>query len=193
LKKVLLQKHNATSKGEDQPRVPGSRDKKPDLGRWTIVVHPERCTGCGSCEVACSLRRTGQATSVNSAIRVVHSNSGDTHFPLLCCQCEKAACVQVCPADALTRERDFGIPSVDETKCSSCSSCTLSCPFEVLQLGGCNELPQPCDLCAGAPECVASCSAGAIEFVETTEEVLEKKRELSERIARLSGDRNDEP
>jgi anaerobic carbon-monoxide dehydrogenase iron sulfur subunit len=156
--------------GDERPRN--------DLGCWTIITHPERCTGCGSCEIVCSLRKSGQASAANSAIRVVRSDQENVYTPLLCCQCEEATCVQVCPGDALSKATAFGVVTLDEARCSSCSSCVLACPFEVLHLGGRKERPRPCDLCGGVPECVASCSARALEFVREAEDDLKEQRDL---------------
>src|SRR5208283_3813620 len=96
--------------------------------------------------------------------------------------CPDAPCVTVCPADALSREGEFGHVMVDEKRCASCSSCVLSCPFEVLRLEGRRSMPNPCALCGGDPECVRSCRAGALELVRLDEEALAGKRESSKRL-----------
>jgi carbon-monoxide dehydrogenase iron sulfur subunit len=172
LNRVSRHRPTMADKKAGRLRMAGDEHPRDNLGRWTIITHPERCTGCGSCEIACSLRRTGQASPANSAIRVVRSDPENVYTPLLCSQCEEAACVRVCPGDALSREKPFGIITLDEARCSQCSSCVLACPLEVLHLGGRKERPQPCDLCGGAPECVASCSVRALEFLREAEDDL---------------------
>jgi anaerobic carbon-monoxide dehydrogenase iron sulfur subunit len=150
----------------DRTHAPNCFDNRPDVGRLTIVVHPEKCTGCGSCEVACSVRRIGRPSSAESSIQIIHSDSENLHTPVLCSKCEEAPCVRVCPGDALSRNKALGIITIDEKRCSTCSSCVLSCPFGVLHLGGSSQRPQPCDLCGGNPECVAACTTGAIVRTE---------------------------
>lgn len=75
--------------------------------------------------------------------------------------------MEVCPGGALARQKESGIVVLDEKRCSGCGSCVLSCPFEIIHLGGPKGLAQPCDLCGGAPRCVKLCSNGVLEAVET--------------------------
>ncbi len=149
------------------------------------MVHADKCTGCRSCESACSLRRTVEADPAFSVIRVIEAGQGRVYVPVLCAVCLDAPCVTVCPGDALFREGEFGHVTVDEKKCASCSGCVLSCPFEVLRLEGRRSMPNPCDLCGGDPECVRSCRAGALEMVRLDEETLVGKRKSSKRLCTL--------
>jgi Fe-S-cluster-containing hydrogenase component 2 len=118
-------------------------------------------------------------------IRVIETGHDRLYVPVLCAVCPDAPCVRVCPADALSREGDFGKVTVDEKRCASCSGCVLSCPFEVLRLEGSRSMPNPCDLCGGDPECVRFCRAGALELVHLDEEALAGKRESSSRLTPL--------
>ncbi len=145
-------------------RAPQADNTGPKHSSLSILVHEDRCNGCGRCEAACSLRRAGQYGPDRPAIRV--RAEGGRFLPLLCATCAEATCTIVCPGDALSREREHGPLTLIVKKCSSCSSCVLSCPFEVLHMGGRSQMPQPCDLCGGYPECVKSCPEGALELID---------------------------
>lgn len=146
-------------------KVLHTEEAGPRLSSLSILVHEERCNGCGRCEAACSLRRTGRYGADGPAIRVRASEDG-RRMPFLCATCAEAACTVVCPGDALSREKEYGPLTLIVERCSSCSSCILSCPFEVLHMGGRSQMPQPCDLCGGYPECVKSCPEGALELID---------------------------
>ena len=140
-----------------------SRQAKKMPKSLSILVHAEKCTGCGHCEIACRAKRAGTGEPYFSAVRVTDGGQDAPHVPLLCTQCAEAPCIAVCPGEALSRQRPFGPLAVEPTRCSACAGCVLSCPFEVLHLGGRRSLPDPCDLCRGDPACVRSCPTGALE------------------------------
>ena len=145
----------------------GSGHGMPETGSRTIAIHREKCTGCRACEQACSVGRGGRTRSEPAAIRVIiEPEKHEAARPVLCCSCEEADCVRVCPGDALTRYEESGFITIDESRCSGCKSCVLSCPFEIIHLGGHKGLARPCDLCGGAPKCVEACTTGALEIVE---------------------------
>ena len=131
-----------------------------------VLVHPERCTGCGACETACLAKRKGRDTPEGPAIKVIRTAKEGAWAPLLCSVCPEAVCARVCPADALSRKGDFGPLALREDQCASCSGCVLSCPFGVLHMGGRSQVPRPCDLCGGFLACVKSCPTGAIECID---------------------------
>lgn len=154
----------------------------------SILVHPEKCTGCGACEKACANRRTGRANPEDSAIRIVEVANG--RVPLTCAACTDAVCVSVCPGEALSRDGKFGVVALARPEaCSSCSSCIVSCPFEVLHMGERRYMPEHCDLCGGAPECAKVCPSGALEAVDRDDKKAAALVSAAARkIARLLGE-----
>ncbi len=160
-----------------------------DCSSLSILVHPEKCTGCGTCEAACSIRRTGRKTPEGSAIRAGRITSTGGYVPLVCAVCAEAVCVNVCPGDVLSRNREFATITLRPEGCSGCSSCILSCPLGVLHMGERNSVPRPCDLCGGAPECVKSCPTGALECIDLDDKKsMARKRNSLEEIALLLKD-----
>jgi anaerobic carbon-monoxide dehydrogenase iron sulfur subunit len=85
----------------------------------------------------------------------------DEYVPMMCLQCDHAACVAACPVGAIAMDSARGIVLVDGEKCIRCQACVVACPF-----GNMHEGPAPdplvhkCDLCATCgefPRCALFC------------------------------------
>jgi Fe-S-cluster-containing dehydrogenase component len=67
--------------------------------------------------------------------------------------------------------------SRSELKCVGCRSCSLACPFGVIPDEYVRHVSPKCDLCVdrvergGIPRCVATCTSGALSFVDLAETV----------------------
>ncbi len=75
-----------------------------------IIADATKCIGCRTCEVACAVSHQENqdcaALSPDefiSRIRVIKDHSWTT--AVACHQCEDAPCANVCPVDAISRER----------------------------------------------------------------------------------------
>lgn len=139
-----------------------------------LFTYPERCTGCRQCSLACSLTRYGECNPKKAAITIVRDEFDRYEFPLVCLQCDDPICVRMCPQNALVKEN--GVVKRDEDKCIGCKLCVVMCPYSAITVLG-NELIQ-CDLCGGDPECVKFCVTDAIQYVEETEELSKRRKEL---------------
>jgi Fe-S-cluster-containing dehydrogenase component len=82
---------------------------------------------------------------------------------LTCLQCAEAACVKVCPTEALVRNAQNGAVEVNLDRCIGCRSCEVACPFGHMHFDRQNLIPIKCDLCGGAPACAAFCPYEALE------------------------------
>lgn len=97
-----------------------------------IMADASACIGCRTCEVACVVSHQEQQNSaaVTTAdfvprIRVIKEDSFTT--ATVCHQCEDAPCANVCPVQAIRRDR--GHIFVTSSRCIGCKSCMLACPF----------------------------------------------------------------
>ena len=157
-----------------------------------IKVNVERCLGCRSCQLACSVShsRTKQLiTAIKETpvprTRVSLVNEEGLVIPLQCRHCEDAPCIKVCPTAAAAREGEDGPVIIDHDKCIGCQWCVLMCPFGVISFDSKSKAIVKCDLCrerlaAGEdPACVSACPTHALEFVEPEEIPVEKQRKSS--------------
>ena len=154
-----------------------------------LIVDSQKCQGCLSCMLACSLVHEGRENLSQSRIQVCQNPF--EKFPhdlglFQCRQCTVPACVDACPEGALKADASKGeVRGVDKDKCTGCGACVDACPFQpkriIVQPNGASvhgAVGQKCDLCAHAPfhwddagggpggkqACVAVCPVGAIAF-----------------------------
>lgn len=129
-----------------------------------LIVTPSRCIGCRSCELACAFVHA-KTLSEPALPRVrTFTFTEDENLVVLCLQCEEAACMQVCPVGALSRNEATGAVEIDNDKCIRCLACTLACPFGNIYLDQqVNEIAK-CDVCHGNPACALFCPTKALEY-----------------------------
>lgn len=125
-----------------------------------IQVDLGKCTGCRSCETACSFYRTGKVSRHLSRIKVMHLYETGIDGPVSCVQCEERYCMS-CPEDAL-KIGELGQIISSPTICTRCGACVTKCPIGAIELF--NDIIYVCDLCGGRPRCVDACTEGAITF-----------------------------
>jgi anaerobic carbon-monoxide dehydrogenase iron sulfur subunit len=141
-----------------------------------LAVIPERCSGCKSCEVVCSISHFNVTNPKKSAIRVmVVYPHPVVRMPIVCSQCRIPKCADGCPVNAITRKN--GVVEIDKETCISCLKCLKSCPFGAIYVHDDVDQPIKCDLCDGAPECVRVCPKNAILFIP--EHVLGQAQRIS--------------
>jgi len=137
-----------------------------------------RCTSCFTCVVACKDWHDipeGPA----SWRRVISIEEGS--FPdlfvgfltLSCFHCEKPACVDACPVDAISKREQDGIVIVNKELClgkDRCDLCLQACPYSAPQFSiESGAKMQMCNLCIDRlelgkePICVAACPMRALD------------------------------
>jgi protein NrfC len=156
-----------------------------------LLVDIEKCQGCASCMLACSLIHEGVESLSLSRIQIMQNSFESFPDDLTiehCRQCVDPPCVKECPADALEANAKYGhVRMVDKEKCIGCGTCYDVCPYTPRRAvlaadddyGG--ELKsRKCDLCSvaafhwdeagGGPEgkqaCVEICPVDAIKFTK---------------------------
>lgn len=141
-----------------------------------IISDPDKCTGCGICELICSASKDGAFNPKISRIRTVKIEPW-VDMALVCRFCEDPACVRSCPRKALRQDEKDGLIVVDEIKCDGCGWCIEACKFGALALNPTKKAVVVCDLCGGDPLCVKYCIAEALEL--TTLDAMSAKARKS--------------
>ncbi|MCK4341861.1 MAG: 4Fe-4S dicluster domain-containing protein [Phycisphaerae bacterium] len=127
-----------------------------------LIVDPDQCTSCRLCELACSQLAVGAYQPSRSHIQVLIHADDAFFFPLVCIQCEDAACMDACPTEALVRDPDTNAVVVVEENCTECGLCVTACPYGAIRCFDGRAFK--CELCGGDPECVKYCSPGALRY-----------------------------
>jgi len=129
-----------------------------------LFVHPELCSGCRACQVACVAAHDAVFGLAAARIRVVKDEAQGLDEPHVCRQCRRAPCIAACPVEALYRDETTNAVLLRAERCIGCWSCVDACPFGMVALQPETGLATICDLCGGDPECVKRCATGAITF-----------------------------
>jgi Fe-S-cluster-containing hydrogenase component 2 len=130
-----------------------------------LTVTPTRCIGCRTCEVACAFRHPVNGMPGRSRVQV-RTVAKDVYVPILCLQCEEAACVKACPVFALWRNAETGAIEVKADRCIRCNACVPACPFGNVAVQSPKQAVIKCDVCGGAPACAQFCPTQALEYLE---------------------------
>ena len=141
-----------------------------DSTQYGFLVNTKRCVNCGHCVEACvRANHTPSTLAARRQVREFVSDFGMTVYGSFgCMHCEEPACVQVCPAGAITKRND-GIVVVDSNRCIGCKYCFQACPFQVPHYGPLGM--DKCDCCLGAgvlpgdePNCVRACMFEGLRY-----------------------------
>lgn len=144
-----------------------------------IYFDQTRCVGCYTCAVACKDWHDvplgdAQWLRVGCLEEGVFPNLFVAYLAQACFHCENPACVEACPAEAISKREADGIVVVDRKACQGLETCggdcLEACPYGAPQFG-----PQPddkmqkCDLCqerwqeGRKPICVEACPLRALD------------------------------
>ena len=131
-----------------------------------MYVEISKCIACNTCQLACSFSEYKPGQNMRNTRVHVYKMKEEKGVPVLCLECEEAACVKVCPTKALFRDESLGIVDVDQEKCISCKMCVAACPFGNIVLDTKESKIAKCDLCHGNHLCSAFCPTGALQYKE---------------------------
>jgi carbon-monoxide dehydrogenase iron sulfur subunit len=107
--------------------------------------------------------------------------------------------MQVCPTDALVRDRPTGSVIVQYPLCIGCTVCAMACPFGIItfhrvsQLAADREVNAKCDNCierlrAGKiPACAEACKTGALEFGDANDLIRTSRKDFTLRMLKSEG------
>lgn len=126
---------------------------------------PDRCVGCRICEQWCSYAHLGEMSPVKSRIKIRRSHAMGTSVPLVCVQCRRPLCIEVCTVGALSKDDKTGAVIVDREVCTGCALCVQICPRGAVRLDPEDGAALVCDLCGGTPQCARHCPEGALRYI----------------------------
>ncbi|AKB74725.1 CO dehydrogenase iron-sulfur protein CooF [Methanosarcina lacustris Z-7289] len=116
-----------------------------------VIIRPERCMGCHSCEVACAVAHSksknlflalGEEPAPKKRIYVEYIPALGASMPITCRHCEDAPCVSVCPTKALSRDPVTNTVSHNPERCVDCWTCSTVCTrfsslYQLILVAGC--------------------------------------------------------
>lgn len=146
-------------------------------------MDPEKCGGCGICELVCSLAKNGECNPAKSRVHVTRREWTGLYFSTVCQQCDPPFCRITCPIEgALIREEKTGTMFVDDEECTRCTLCVKACPFGAIHYNPEEKTILICDECKGEPKCVKWCPRGALRYVTVEEYDTFTRREAMDKL-----------
>ena len=134
-----------------------------------LVHDPKVCTGCGVCEVMCSLYHEGAAGSALARSHIVRHPFTAEHSHNTCQQCSAPSCYFACPLKdkAMCIDQTTSAAYVDQNECTGCGMCVGACPFDPprIKINVEKNAASKCDLCRereDGPVCVEYCPFQAL-------------------------------
>jgi Fe-S-cluster-containing hydrogenase component 2 len=143
-----------------------------------IVISPEKCTGCRTCELVCSFYKIDEFNPKDAAISILSYDEAGLQVPMVCLQCDDPHCMTVCTVNAITKDAKTGTVHVNLEKCIGCKMCVSACPFGNMTYSSRLKKVIKCDLCDGHPQCVRLCPSGALEYKEL-DSTLQKRKNIA--------------
>ena len=161
----------------------GKEDCPYPAGEAYIECDEMKCTGCGICQMACSMKHFGVINKELSRIQVrKYILPLPKAIQVTCAQCpdNERECETACPVtppaiyyDSKTRHM-----VIEEDRCldQKCLRCRDACSSQAIRIyPSVSSKPFVCDLCDmdntgdTKPECVDVCPFGAVNFLERIE------------------------
>ncbi len=139
-----------------------------------IKINTDKCTGCRSCEMACSAFHATPRYSITNPdrarIHVFRNELMDEYVPVYASEFTQARC------------NGRQVHTIAGKEYSICTFCGASCPSRDIFKEPDSGLPLKCDLCESDPPleepmCVQVCEPGCLTYEER--EVVEEKEEGS--------------
>ena len=113
------------------------------MSRYGMVIDLDRCSGCGTCMVACaaennvppghpkSNERTGLTWMLVQRVDngALYPENRTRFIPVMCQHCADTPCAAVCPQEAVEQDPESGIIDQVPQRCLGCRYCMAACPY----------------------------------------------------------------
>lgn len=144
-----------------------------------ILIDLTKCRECDACTVECVYPFHPGNNGINSLLEMAS-------FQFTCRRCEDAPCIEVCPAEALERNRS-GFVERATNLCVACKSCVTVCPFGTLMNHLFEVRKSICDFChfdesTTSLRCIETCPRGALSFTDAVADEGADLYELDEKV-----------
>ena len=164
---------------EEKEKGWGKENYPYPIGAAFIECDELKCTGCGICQMACSMKHFGV---INKELARIQVRKYLLPLPkavqVTCVQCsdEERECEKACPVSppAIYFDKNTLHMVIDENRClgEKCMQCQRACSAKAVRIyPSVSPKPFVCDLCDTEnegnrePECVNVCPYGALRFV----------------------------
>jgi len=139
-----------------------------------LIIDLMKCRECKSCKILALKDEENKNKSIFGIKNILQM----ALFSLTCRKCEDSPCVNVCPQDALKKNRDC-IVVRNSNLCIGCKSCVLACPFGTIPHNLMTYVYSKDSFVflnekKSLEECIKKCKNEAIKIVEDEEEIKEK-------------------
>ena len=173
------------------------------MAEKVMLIDTHKCVACRGCQVAC--KDWNQLPASNTRFRGTYTNPPTlqantwTHIrfneaddgkwlfaKLGCMHCDDAACIKLCPVEAVKRSSDGSVYH-DPAECVGCGLCVDKCPFGVPQVSRYTNKMGKCTGCVDRvqnglqPACVAACPNGTLSFGDR-EQMIERGQQRVEQL-----------
>ena len=154
-----------------------------------MFIDVTKCSACRGCQTACknwnelpgemkpftgNLQTYEDLTPQTYTIVTMEEKGSKDDFRWLfrkhqCLHCTEAACVKVCPKNALSHSPDGSVIR-NYARCIGCGYCAINCPFQVPKIDKTVEKQFKCHRCHERigndllPACAKACPFGAIQI-----------------------------
>ncbi len=174
------------------------------MAKYSIAIDINRCSGCGSCLLACKDEYTGnsylplaaaQPNQGHKWLRLNEIEQGQglkvrmDYIPIMCQHCENPPCAFGEPEGAVYKRSD-GIVIIDPEIAKGRKDMVNKCPYGAIFWNEELQLPQKCILCAHMldsgetkPRCVEACPSQALIFGD----LEDKNSEISKYLESKNG------
>ena len=124
--------------------------------QYGFVFDQSRCMGCNACTVACKdwnqvkpglvrWRKHKGHEKTNEGYDVISQTSAlETveNLVMSCNHCDRPACIKACSSNAISKDPNTGIVSIDREKCLGVLACVTACPFGAIGIADDHQEPE---------------------------------------------------